>query len=155
MLDNLQAVVDLAAQLGLGKVVADERGPHGAAEFFERLVGRVLGAAAGEAAKDLFGFGGAEPERGGVLDELVVLLGDQLPADRPCRDLLQARVGRAIGGPVQAGRADVLQPRQQPEAEQVTEREADDAGAVSVGVVGLDLGVAAAAQQPFDHRGDL
>jgi hypothetical protein len=50
VLDDLQAVVDFAAQLGAGEVVADERGSDGAAELFECLVGRVVGAAAGEAA---------------------------------------------------------------------------------------------------------
>ena len=45
---------------GLGEVVGDEDRADGAAEFFERLVGGVLGPAAGEAAEDLFGFGCAE-----------------------------------------------------------------------------------------------
>ena len=49
----------------------------------------------------------------------------------------------------------MLQPWQQLETEPVAEREANDAGAVGVGVVGFDLGVGAVAQQPFDHRGDL
>jgi len=84
VLDDLQAVMDLAAQLGAGEVVADERGPDGAAELLERLVGGVLGAAAGEAAQDLFGLGGSEPQRGGVLDELVVLLGDQGSVESSC-----------------------------------------------------------------------
>jgi hypothetical protein len=43
VLDDLQAVVDLAAQLGACEVVADERAPYGSAELFEGLVGGVLG----------------------------------------------------------------------------------------------------------------
>jgi len=82
VLDDLEAVVDLASEVGVGEVVADERGADGAAELFERLVGGVLGAAAGEAPQHLLGFGGPEAQRGGVLDELVVLPGDELPADR-------------------------------------------------------------------------
>jgi hypothetical protein len=35
VLDNLQAAVDLPAQLLIGKVVAGEDRPHGAAEFFK------------------------------------------------------------------------------------------------------------------------
>jgi hypothetical protein len=54
VLDDLQALVDLASQLGAGQVVADERGPNGPAELLERLVGRVLGAAARETPQDLF-----------------------------------------------------------------------------------------------------
>ena len=75
--------MDLPAQLGVGEVVADEDGAHRPAELFDRPVGGVLGAAAGEAAQDLLGLGGAQPQRGGVLDHLVVLLGDQVPVDRP------------------------------------------------------------------------
>jgi hypothetical protein len=93
VLDDLEAFVDLESQLGLGEVVGDEDGPHGAAELLERLVGGVLRPAAGEASEHLFGFGGAESERGGVFDELVVLLSDQLPADRAGEDLLEPRVG--------------------------------------------------------------
>jgi hypothetical protein len=69
----LEAFMDLASERLVGEVLAGEDRAGGAAEFFERLVGGVLGAAAGEAAQDLLGFGGAELERGGVLDELVVL----------------------------------------------------------------------------------
>ena len=120
VLHDLQALVDLAAQLGLGEVVAEEDRPDRPAEFLERRVGGVLGAAAGEPAQDLLGLGGAEPQRGGVLDHLVVLLGDQLPADRPGQHRLQLRRRRRSSvGPVEPGRADVLQPGQQPEAEQV------------------------------------
>jgi hypothetical protein len=83
------------------------------------------------------------------------LLGVQLPADRPREDLLEPVVGRSVIGAVERGAADVLEPGQQAEAEQVAEREADDRGAVRVGVVGLDLRLGAVAQEPFEHRGDL
>ena len=116
VLDNLEAVVDLASEVGVGEVVADERGADGAAELFERLVGGVLGAAAGEAPQHLLGFGGPEAQGGGVLDELVVLPGDELPSDRARRDLLEAWVGGAVGGPVEAGGADLLEAGQQLEA---------------------------------------
>ena len=51
-----------------------------------------FGPAAGKPSEDLLRFGGAEPERGGVFDELIVLLGDQLPADRAGKDLLEPGV---------------------------------------------------------------
>ena len=84
--------MDLEPQLGLGEVVSDEDRADSAAELFERLVGGVLRPAAREPAQHLLGFGGAEPQRGGVFDELVVLLGDQLPADRAGEDLLEPGV---------------------------------------------------------------
>ena len=106
----------------------------------------MLGAAAGEAAQDLLGLGGPEPERGRVLDQLVVLLGDQLPADGASEDLLEAFVACPVERTVKRRAADVLQPWEQPEAEQVAEREPDDGGAVGVGVVVLDLSVGAVAK---------
>jgi hypothetical protein len=81
VLHHVQALVDLPAQLLLGEVVADEHCPDHAAEFLDRLVGRVLGTAAGEAAQHLVGLGGLEPQRGRVLDHLVVLAGDQVPVE--------------------------------------------------------------------------
>ena len=53
VLDDLQSLVDLAAELLVGEVVADEDRADRSAEFFECLVGGVLGAAAGEAAQHL------------------------------------------------------------------------------------------------------
>ncbi|GAA2477184.1 hypothetical protein GCM10023100_04590 [Actinocorallia cavernae] len=49
----------------------------------------------------------------------------------------------------------VLQSGQQPEVEQLSEGELDDARAVRVDVVGLDLGVRAVPQQALDHRRGL
>jgi hypothetical protein len=107
----------------------------------------VFGASSGEPAQDLFGLGGAEARGGGVLDELVVLVFDQLPADGAGQHILETRVGRLSGsvvigrpvGAVEAYPTDVLQARQQPEAEQVREGEAHDRGAVGVDVVAVDL----------------
>jgi hypothetical protein len=73
--------VDLAAELLVGEVVADEDGPDHPAEFLDGLVGGLLGAAAGEAAQHLVGLGGAQPQRGRVLDHLVVVTGDDVPVD--------------------------------------------------------------------------
>ena len=147
-----------SAQLRVGEVVAGEDGPHGPAEFLQGEVDRVLGAAAlGEAAQHLVGLGGPQPQRGGVLDHLVVVAGDQVPVDGPLlEDLLQpGPPGLAGVGGVELDRADVLQPGQELEAEQLGEGEPHEAGAVGVGVVGLDLGVGAVPEQALDHRGDL
>ena len=94
---GLRAIVDLPPQRGIGAVVADEEGAEHVAEFLDGLVGGVLGAAAGEAAQDLLGFGGAQPQRGGVLDHLVVLAADQVPA--AALVFAQALPGGAEPGP--------------------------------------------------------
>ena len=115
----------------------------------------VLGPAAGEPAEDLFGFGGAEAEGGGVFDELVVLLGDQLPADRTGQNLLEPRIAGAVVGTVEGGFADPFQAGEEPEAEEVAERERDDRCAVGVGVVGFDVGVGAVVKEALEHGGDF
>jgi len=75
---DLQAGVDLAAQLRVGEVVAGEDGPHYPAEFLQREVDRLLGAALREAAQHLVGLGGPQPQRGRVLDHLVVVASDEI-----------------------------------------------------------------------------
>jgi hypothetical protein len=104
VLHDLEAAVDLATQAGAGEVVAGKDRTNRVPQFFEGLVGGVLGAAAGEA-----------PERGGVLD-LVVLLLDQLPADRPCqRGAERGPAGWGVVRAVQADAADVVRTGQQAE----------------------------------------
>jgi hypothetical protein len=89
LLDDLEPFVDLAAQVGVGEVVGDERRTDRAAEFFDRGQGWVLGAFGGGATQDLLGLGGAQLQRPRVFDHLVVLLGDQVPVDRPGEYRLQ------------------------------------------------------------------
>jgi len=72
--------MDLATQQGVGEVVTGKNGADCPAEFFEALVGGVLGSTACKAAQDRVALRGAQPQRGGVFDHLVVLLSDQLPA---------------------------------------------------------------------------
>jgi hypothetical protein len=72
-LDDLQALVDLAAELLRRQVVGDERGAHRLAQLLQGLVRGVLGATPAEAAQHLLGLGHAEAEGGGVLDQLVVV----------------------------------------------------------------------------------
>jgi len=73
----------------------------------------VLGAAAlGEAAQHLVGLGGPQPQRGGVLDHLVVVAGDEIPVDGPFLEDLRQPGPRGLvrAGGVELDRADVLQP---------------------------------------------
>jgi hypothetical protein len=104
------------------KVVADEGGARRPAELFERLEGRVLGAAPGEAAQHLLGLGGAQAQGGGVLDELVVVAGDQLSVDGPGgHHRSETGPGLVVVGArsVEVGCSDVLEPGQQVEAQQM------------------------------------
>src|SRR5664279_5169277 len=132
VLHHLEALVDLPPERDQAQVVGHEDGPHGPADLDQGGVGGVLGPGPGEAAQDGLGLGRAQPKRGGVLHHLVVLLGDQVPADRPGDDRAQMgiRVRRAVGS-VQALRPDVLEPGQEGETEQVGEGEPD--GRLAVG----------------------
>ena len=82
LLDDVQPFVDLAPQLLVVQVAAQEDGFDRLAEFGERLVGRVLHVVSREAAQDRLGLGRAQAHRRRVFDHLVVLLADQLPVDR-------------------------------------------------------------------------
>jgi hypothetical protein len=95
----------------------------------------VLGATSGETAQHLLGLGRAQAQGGGVLDQLVVLAGDQVPVDRAGgHDRGDPIPGLVVGatGPVEAGGADVLEPGHELEAEELAECEAHDRGPVGV-----------------------
>ena len=97
----------------------------------------MLGAGPGEAAQDGVRFSSAQPQRSGVLDHLVVLVGDELPADWPGEDggeLGPVRSGRVLR-PVEALRPEILEPGHELEAQQLAEGEPDRGLAVGVDVV--------------------
>ncbi len=81
LLDDVQALIDLAAEGLAVKISAQEHGLDRSTEFGEGLVGRMLNIAPGEATQDRFCFGRAEPDRRHVFDHLIVLLADQFPID--------------------------------------------------------------------------
>ena len=51
-----------------------------------------------ETPEDVFCFCGPEPEGRGVLDQLIVLLGDQFPIDGPGENRGELRVGTVLSG---------------------------------------------------------
>lgn len=155
--DGVEARVDLAAQRQAVQVAGEEDRLHRSAEFGECFVGRVLHIVAGEAAQDRLGVGGAETQGRRVFHHLVVLLADQLPINGLGQNRPQAGKGVRLPGvgPVQLLAADRLEPRQQLEAKQPAEGEADRALAVAVHVLAVNLHLRAVVQDPFDHRGDL
>ena len=155
-LGDVQARVDLALQLPVAEVAGHEQGPLRPAGLQHRLVGRVHRVGALEPAQDRGGLRGAGADRRGVLDHLVVLVGDQVPPDRPADHRGgKPRVGVAGAGSVEPDAVDRLDPRQQVEAEQPGQPEPDDGLAVGVGVVGLDVHAGAVVHRALDHRGYL
>src|SRR3954451_17250312 len=117
----------------------------------------MLQICAGGAAQDIRGGCGAEPERGRVLDHLVVLPADQLPVDRPRQHRLQGRVGVgfAHGRTIEPLRVNALEPRQQLKAKQAAEGKGNIALAMAVDIGFLDCHFGAVPQHPLDHGGDL
>nr|WP_274378086.1 hypothetical protein [Salinispora tropica] len=115
--------------------------------------------AAGEAPQHLLGLRRPQAQGGGVLDHLAVLLGDQVPLDGPGRQRAAERgpAGRGAVGPVHADAADVLQPGQQTEVQQLGEREPDHGRYVDkssiLAVVVPGRHAPAAGSEVEDHRG--
>jgi hypothetical protein len=60
----------------------------------------------GKAPQDRFGVGCPKPQRRGQFDELVVLLFDDLPVDRPGQNCLKIGILLSIGRPLHLGRVD-------------------------------------------------
>lgn len=156
-LDDVKAFVDLALQVAVAQVAGQEDGALRAAGLGHGLVGGVDGVGLGEPPQDRLGGGGSGADRGGVLDHLVVLGGDQVPPDRPGQRGLQPRPcgGLAGGRAVQPSLVDPLDPGQQVEAEQPGGAESDFGLAVGVGVAGVDFHHGAVPHDALDHCGDL
>lgn len=84
------------------------------------------------------------------LDHLVVLLGDQIPMDGAGRRAAEDRpAGRGVAGAIQADAPDVLQPRQQAEAQQFGEGEPDHRSALGTDLIRLDLLVGAVPRRAY------
>jgi len=92
VLDHVQPLVDFPAEFHAVQVTTDECRTQRLPKLHQRPIRGVLQVGAGEAAQDVGGRRGAEPERGGVADHLVVLLGDQRPIDRAREHGLQGGV---------------------------------------------------------------
>src|SRR5512135_381589 len=124
LLDDVQPFLDLPTQFLAVKVAAQEDGLDRLAEFRERLVRRVLHVVPREPPQDRLRLGRAQADRGRVLDHPVVLLADQLPVDRLREDRPEVRVGIGLADvrSVELLLVDRLQPRQELETEQPTER---------------------------------
>ena len=112
--DDIEALLDLALELAVAQVADDEDGLLGFADFEHGLVDGV-GGGAGEGAQDGLGGGGADPDRGGALDELVVVVLDDVPADRAGHRVGDVVVGVLVlaAGPVELDLVDLLDAGQQ------------------------------------------
>ena len=150
-LDDVQAFVDLTAQLHGVQIAAQEDRLDRFAEFAEGAVDRVLDVGAVEAPQDVFGVRGLEPESRGVLDHGIVLLGDQLPIDGPGEHGGEFWVEGAVVGTVKPLRVDGLEPWQQLKAEQPAKGKSHFALSVAVGVLALNSRVGAVTKDALDH----
>jgi hypothetical protein len=99
----------------------------GPPDLDHRLVGRVRGVGLHEPAQDGLGGGGADPDRGRILDHLVVLFGDPVPPDGAGHRRFQVRpqVGFAGGGAVELRLVDPFDAGQQVEPQQLRDAEPD------------------------------
>src|SRR6266702_789342 len=93
VLDDLQAVLDLATQGLPVKVLTEKNRLHSLAQLDDGAVGGVLELTMRKALEDGLRICSPQSEGGGVLDHLVVLSADQVPADRPRQDRLEVWIG--------------------------------------------------------------
>jgi hypothetical protein len=83
VLDDVEPLLDLAAEAFVVEVSAQEDGLHGPTQLLQGLIGGMLQVVAGESTQNILRLGCPHAQRRGVLDHLVVLLADQIPVDRP------------------------------------------------------------------------
>jgi hypothetical protein len=89
-----------------------------------------------------------------IRHQVVVVL-DDVPADRAGQRRRERGVGVLVAAArhAQLHRGDLLEPGDQVEVQQPGDAEPDEAGAVGVDGVLLDLHVRAVPHRPLDHRG--
>lgn len=107
--------------------------------------------------RNRLGVRSAQAQRCRVLDHLVVLLAQQVPADRACQHGLQVGISFRPAGlrAIQLLPRDALQPWQQLEAQQFPESEPNLALAVAIDVVLLHRHLGTVAQDALHHGRDF
>ena len=145
--------MDLTAQRLFVQVAAQEDRLDRFAQLGQCLVGRMHRGSAGEAKQNGFRVRRAQLQGRCVLDDLVVLLGDQIPLDRACQDWFKVRILLGVVGAdhSQFLPSDQLEAWQQVKAQDVAEGERDFALAVRVDILLRDLHVGAVTQHAFHH----
>ena len=85
--------MNFSPQRFLMQILAQEDRLRRSAQLEDGLVGGVLEWTPRKALKNGSRIGRPQSEGRGVFDQLVVLLADQVPADRPREDCLEVRMG--------------------------------------------------------------
>jgi len=121
--------------------MAEENGALHLAQFQERGIRRVLQAVARKPTQNLLCLGGAQTERGGKFDHLVILLPNELPLDGAREDWLQIGIGIRLPrfGTIELLRVEIFQTRQQLKAQQRAESKSQLALTMSIHVGALHL----------------
>lgn len=96
-LHDVQALLDLPLKVAQPQVAGHEDSLLCPSNLQHGRVGRV-GSVAGESAQDCLGRRSPRTDRGRILDHLVVLLGDEFPADRAGQRRAELRVGVRVAG---------------------------------------------------------
>ena len=101
----------------------------------------MLHAVARKSPQNLLRFGGAQTQRGGKFDHLVILLPDEFPLDGARKDRLQVGIGLRMARfwTIELLRVQIFQTRQQLKAQQRAERKSQLALTMSIHVVALHL----------------
>src|SRR5262245_40889403 len=102
----------------------------------------------GESLEKRVGISGTQAERRGIFDHLIVLLPNQLPADRPGEDRREVGVvvRAARDGSIELLRGDSFESGHQVKAQQVAHGKPNGALPVTIDVLAIDLHLRAMAQ---------
>src|SRR6266700_3594654 len=121
--------------------MAKKDGALDLAQLQKRGIRRVLHAVARKSTQNLLRLGGAQTQRGGKFDHLVILLADELPLDGAREDRLQVGILLRVPrfGTIELLRVEIFQAGQQLEAQQRTKRKSQLRLAMGIDVVALHL----------------
>lgn len=149
--------MNFAAERFVVPIATEKNRLDGLAPLGQRSIGRVGGVSLGKAPQEGFRVRGPEPQRGRLLDPLVVLLANQIPAERAGQDGFQVRLARrGVGcGKVKLLPGDGFQSRQPFKSQKVTEGESDLTLAVAVDLRAFDGHLRAMPEYALHHGGDF
>ena len=153
--DYLKSIINFSSEGFLLEILAEKDRLDHLPEFDDRVVRGVWEGAAGKAFEKGLGIGSAQPEGRRILDHSLIMLPEQVPANRPSQDGLEMRIRLRLAGrrPIELLAMDPFEAGQQLEIEEVAKGKRDLTLAMTVHIVFLQGHLGSMAEEPFEHGG--
>src|SRR4029434_4681334 len=125
--DHLEPVINFSSEGFFLKVLAEKDRLDHLPEFNDRVIGGVWEGAASKTFENGFGIGRTQPECRGILDHGLIVLPDQVPANRSSQDGFEMRIRLRLAGrrPIELLAMDPFEAGQQLEIEEVAKGKRD------------------------------